>query len=250
MNKPLISIITVVYNDAPQLEETIRSVVNQPYSQFEYIVIDGGSTDQTVDIIKKYVNHISYWVSEKDNGVYDAMNKALAIAKGNWIYFLGSGDVLYPVLEQIAAMLTNDRIIYYGDVYRRDTNTVYDGPFSPFKFAVANICHQAIFYPADVFSKYRYNTKYKIQADYALNMQCYGDQAYRFHYLPVTICSYEGAGYSDTMLDLVFFKDKINLVKANFPLLVYAYALTRRTLAKIVKPNRRYKVKEAGIDGI
>jgi glycosyltransferase involved in cell wall biosynthesis len=73
MNMPLISIITVVYNSASTLEQTILSVINQTYKNIEYIIIDGGSTDGTVDIIKKYENHLAYWVSEPDKGIYDAM---------------------------------------------------------------------------------------------------------------------------------------------------------------------------------
>ena len=74
INHPLISIITVVYNGAKTLEQTIQSVINQPYNNIEYIIIDGGSTDGTLDIIKEYENHISQWVSEPDKGLYDAMN--------------------------------------------------------------------------------------------------------------------------------------------------------------------------------
>lgn len=95
-NKPLISIITVVYNGEKYLEETIRSVINQTYDNIEYIIIDGGSTDGTLDIIKKYEDKIDYWVSENDKGIYDAWNKALRVAKGEWISFVGADDFLYP----------------------------------------------------------------------------------------------------------------------------------------------------------
>ncbi len=91
---PLITIITVVYNGAKYLEETIQSVINQTYPNVEYIIIDGGSTDGTLDIIKKYEDYIDYWVSEKDKGIYDAMNKALSVSQGEWIGFLGSDDIL------------------------------------------------------------------------------------------------------------------------------------------------------------
>jgi len=235
MNGPLISVITVVYNAANKLEKTILSVTGQHYPNIEYIIIDGGSTDGTLDIIRKYQSKITYWESAPDNGVYDAMNKGVKKATGQWVYFLGAGDVLYSVIDRVAERLVGPNTIYYGDVYREDTKTLYDGRFSPFKLAVSNICHQSIFYPESVFSKYAYDTRYKIQADHVLNMQCHGDKHYRFEYMPLTICIYEGDGYSATALDKPFFADKIKLVKNNFSLPVYLYALARRIIARILK---------------
>ena len=94
-DNPLISIITVVYNGEKYLEETIQSVINQTYDNVEYIIIDGGSTDGTIEIIKKYEENINYWVSEKDSGIYDAMNKGIKIANGKWINFMNAGDIFY-----------------------------------------------------------------------------------------------------------------------------------------------------------
>lgn len=91
-NKPLITIVTVVLNNKKNIEETILSVINQSYSNLEYIIIDGGSTDGTLDIIKKYENKIDYWISEKDKGIYFAMNKACKLALGEGLCFLNSGD--------------------------------------------------------------------------------------------------------------------------------------------------------------
>ena len=84
-NNPLISVVTVSYNAVLTIEQTILSVINQTYPHIEYIIIDGGSTDGTVDIIKKYANRIAYWVSEPDKGIYDAMNKGVVVATGEWI---------------------------------------------------------------------------------------------------------------------------------------------------------------------
>ena len=91
-NKPLISIITAVFNGEKYLEQTIKSIINQTYKNFEYIIIDGGSTDGTLEIIKKYEDKISYWISEKDKGISDAFNKGVTAAKGDYINFQGDGD--------------------------------------------------------------------------------------------------------------------------------------------------------------
>lgn len=90
-----ISVITVCYNAVSSLEKTILSVLNQTYSNIEYIIIDGGSTDGSVDIIKKYIDRLAYWVSEPDNGVYDAMNKGVCAASGDWVNFMNAGDSFY-----------------------------------------------------------------------------------------------------------------------------------------------------------
>ena len=94
MNNFKISIVTVSFNAVKTIEQTILSVINQTYENIEYIIIDGGSTDGTIDIIKKYEDQISYWVSEKDKGIYDAMNKGIDIATGDYVYFIQSADVL------------------------------------------------------------------------------------------------------------------------------------------------------------
>ena len=94
MNTPKITIITVSYNCVDTIEKTILSIINQTYSNIEYIIIDGASTDGTVDIIKKYQDRITYWVSEPDNGIYDAWNKGIKASNGEWISFVGADDIL------------------------------------------------------------------------------------------------------------------------------------------------------------
>lgn len=113
-NKPLISIITVVFNGEKYLEETIQSVINQTYDNVEYIIIDGGSSDRTLDIIKKYENKIDYWISERDNGIYDAMNKGIRVSSGEWVSFLGADDFLKKnAIESYLNALNGDLKIKY-----------------------------------------------------------------------------------------------------------------------------------------
>jgi glycosyltransferase involved in cell wall biosynthesis len=112
--EPAISIITVVYNARELLEKTIHSVVNQTFKNLEYIIIDGKSTDGTVDLIRKNESHIRYWISEPDKGIYDAMNKALRVAKGNYVWFINAGDLIESdnTLESIFASSPDADVIY------------------------------------------------------------------------------------------------------------------------------------------
>ena len=106
-SKPLFSIITVVYNNEKYLEETIKSVVNQKFQNFEYIIIDGGSSDKTLDIIKRYDSQIDYWISEKDKGIYDAFNKGMSLAKGDFIGIVNSDDTYFDSALEIIAKYIN-----------------------------------------------------------------------------------------------------------------------------------------------
>lgn len=233
MNAKL-SVITVTFNAEKYLEQTILSVVNQKYSNIEYIIIDGGSTDNTVDIIKKHETKIAYWVSEKDKGVYDAMNKALEVITGDWVYFLGAGDILFNLLDKVAEKFVDKKIIYYGNVYRNDLLSIHNGKISPFRFSYENICHQSIFYPIDAIKKYRFDLRYKICADHDCNMKLYGDKNYTFKYLPIIICNYDGDGFSHNNYDFPWFKDRMGIIKKNFPLIVYIYANIRYKIADLL----------------
>lgn len=112
-----ISVVTVCYNSVDTIEETMLSVLNQTYPDVEYIIIDGGSTDGTVDIIKKYAGRVAYWISEPDKGIYDAMNKGIAAATGDYINFMNSGDRFAStnVIENCFSNLRGTPIIIYGN---------------------------------------------------------------------------------------------------------------------------------------
>lgn len=231
---PFITIITVVYNGSKTLEQTIQSVISQKYDNFEYIVIDGRSTDGTVDIIKKYEADIATWISEKDKGIYDAMNKGIRYAKGAWIYFLGADDLLREnILHDISGFLTDERCIYYGNVKYIMASRIYDGKFGMFKLATRNISHQAIFYPAKVFEKEIYQLEYKYLADYVLNLKMF--KFYRFNYLPMVIADYNDTGASASNIDTQFISDRFKILKEVFPFYVYGYARIRTFLKKVIK---------------
>ncbi|MEP6844368.1 MAG: glycosyltransferase family 2 protein [Panacibacter sp.] len=162
-NLPFISIITVVYNGASFLEATIQSVISQGYGVIEYIIIDGASTDGTIEIIKKHEHKLSYWISEPDKGIYDAMNKGIEKATGSFVYFINCGDTLLS----IPGDLRNSEADMF--CFPVETNTGLRKPKLGFTFFLTNtLPHQGIFYKksADVF----FDCTYKVFADYALNI--------------------------------------------------------------------------------
>lgn len=127
-NKPAISIITVVFNGVQFIEATIQSIINQTSKDFEYIIIDGGSTDGTIDIIRKYDDHISKWISEPDNGLYDAMNKGIELASGDFLWFINAGDEIYnsEVIHKFITENFTQADIIYGEalIIDEDRNDV------------------------------------------------------------------------------------------------------------------------------
>jgi glycosyltransferase involved in cell wall biosynthesis len=122
--EPTISIITVVFNGEDKIEDTIKSVINQLYKNIEYIIIDGKSTDNTVNLIKKYDNYIDVLISEPDDGIYDAMNKGLNIANGDFVYFLNCGDIIleFDTIEKVSQLVKEnpDKKLFYSDVINFD----------------------------------------------------------------------------------------------------------------------------------
>lgn len=233
-----ISIITVVYNAIDSLEETILSVINQNFDDFEFIIIDGGSTDGTLDIIKKHQDQITLWISEPDSGIYDAMNKGICKAKGDFIYFLGGDDLLYSesVLEKISSRLKDNKKVYYGNVHFKKRNIIYDGKFNALKIVTRNISHQSIFYPKHIFKNYIYDTKYKIFADYELNLKLYGNSSYSFEYIPLTIALFNDKGISGSnALDINFENDRLKIIKNNFPFWIFLYRIMRDKISKFIQ---------------
>jgi len=188
--KPLLTIIVAVLNRANCFENCIKSILGQSYDNVEFIVIDGVSTDGTLDLLRKYDQQIDYWVSEPDQGLYYAINKAVDIATGDWLYFIGSDDVLMDSLSAMVPYLKSDRTIYYGDVYGMGRKRVYNGPFTRYRISAHGIKHQGMFFPKEVFSTLRYDVSYKIGADWDLSLRCLIDQSYSFIYIPELIAAY------------------------------------------------------------
>jgi len=171
--KPVLSVITVVYNNVKHIERTLRSVINQTYSPIEFIVIDGASDDGTFAILEKYKNHFSQFISEPDKGIYHAMNKGLAIAKGDYVIFVNSGDEFHEpqTVEQVFSTQAFADI-YYGETEMINESLKSQGKrrhkapeklsLKSFKHGMS-VCHQAIYIKRSITKPY--DTKYQLSAD-------------------------------------------------------------------------------------
>ena len=198
MEKSLkISIITVCYNAAEHFEEAIESVLSQDYDNFEYIIIDGGSTDETLDIIRKYEDRLAYWVSEPDNGLYDAMNKGIEQASGDIIGMINADDYYFPdAFKKVAAAFEGkslDTNIFWGDIMHGDERVlgwrdwnVKRGAFAP---------HPSMFCPKKIYDQIgTYNLKYKILADYDFMYRAINHYHVKHIYLAENIAFFRPGG--------------------------------------------------------
>jgi glycosyltransferase involved in cell wall biosynthesis len=169
-SSPLISIITVVYNCVNTLEETILSVINQDFDNFEYIIIDGGSTDGTIEIINKYQDKIAKFISEPDNGIYDAMNKGLSHSNGQWVNFMNAGDLFYKknILTNIFTAENLNFDMIYGNVCFFDENQCFilNTKSNKYKINLNAINHQSVFIKKNIHNPF--SSEYKISADHNL----------------------------------------------------------------------------------
>lgn len=171
MDYPKISIITVSYNGKDFIEKTIKSVLSQKYSNFEYIIIDGGSTDGTLDIIRKYSKHLAFWISEPDGGIYDAMNKGLEHVSGEWVNFMNVGDEFVndrTLVNVFSRELPSDVKVVYGNTlndFGSYTNVHKAEDAAVLRDRLA-FSHQASFVSTGFY--WRFNLEYKIAADYDL----------------------------------------------------------------------------------
>lgn len=173
MSQPSLTIITVVYNNVRDIERTIRSVIGQTYPYIQYVIVDGKSTDGTLEIIKRYAEQVSNWVSEPDKGIYDAMNKGLARATGDYVLFMNSGDELYAsdTVERVFAAAPGADI-YYGETELFNDEWESLGlrrhhipehfTWRSFRFGM-NISHQAIYIRRTITEPY--DTQYELSAD-------------------------------------------------------------------------------------
>ncbi len=235
---PLISIIIVTYNAEKHLERCLNSIVEQGYKKIELIIIDGASTDGTIDILKKYNNHISYWKSEPDTGIYNAMNKGIDQITGGWVIFLGSDDYLFPGFSEMASYLKRTDTIYYGACLWG--NQILGERFTRYRLTKECICHQGIFYPSEVFKQYKYNEQYKVSSDYLLNIQCWADQSFKKHYFPILVTNFSQGGASQLYEEVDFKKVFPSIIRKYFGTWIYLRYLWKcRKAKRLVRKNEQ-----------
>lgn len=260
---PLLSIITVVRNCEEFIEQTIESIVNQSCANIEYIVIDGDSSDRTLEIIKANEDKIDYWISEPDKGIYDAMNKGIGFATGEWINFMNAGDEFFNfnVCKFISdELLISKHDVIYGDFVSQneDYHSLILVKAKPLSLIWKGMIfsHQSCFCKLELLQNQLFNTKYKIAADYNLFLELFLSNK-SFYYLPIPISKGLSGGISYSNINTYIEEIKIihsqkpytiKLIYFVIPLII---SLCRRIFgSRMTKFIRKIKWKIRGIDVI
>ena len=197
-----ISVVTVVYNAVAVLEDTILSILGQTYTELQFIVIDGGSIDGTLDVLKRYHSRIDVLISEPDNGIYDAMNKAIPLCNGDWTIFMNVGDIFYSpdTLDHLFSCINHKgvSIIYGNHIAAYGSLQVFKYP-RPLKdlWKGMTIQHQSIFVRTEILRNRSFNLTYKFAADYDLFYECYKN-GYKIEHIDTFISIVEAKGFSES----------------------------------------------------
>jgi glycosyltransferase involved in cell wall biosynthesis len=207
-----VTIIIPTYNAGLTLKKCLESILSQKFESYEVVIVDGLSTDNTIDIIKHFTdlsNNIRF-ISEKDKGIYDAMNKGITRAQGEWLYFLGSDDCLIDssVLSKVAEQFNDDCDLIYGNTIWVPENYIDKGEKSLSQLLQFGINHQRIFYRKSLFDRYGdYNKSYKIAADFDLNIRFFCNDSIKKKYIDCTITKYHSRGISSVTFDDALWSD-------------------------------------------
>lgn len=229
------SIIIPTFNSSLTLRFCLKSLIIQEYTHFEVLIIDGNSSDNTYDIVKEFKDKRINYYSEPDKGVYDAMNKGISLAKGKWLYFLGSDDEFYDknILTNVSKFIeiNKDINVVYGNVeFKKNrpvwskNSSIYDGEFNIDKLKSKNICHQSIFYNRNFILKnnLKYLLRYPICADWDFNLNLWF--LTEFKYLDFTIAYFAADGISSTLIyDPFFLEKKMKIALYTKKYLLYIY---------------------------
>jgi len=213
------SIITINFNNREGLELTINSVINQTFRDYQYIIIDGGSTDGSVEIIKKYAEKIDYWISEPDKGIYNAMNKGIGHAVGDYLNFMNSGDAFHTesVLKDIAEMNYDEDIIIGGfyDNEKKIKHIIPQQDVTLLTLLKHSINHQATFYKRELFSKRLYDESYEILADSKFNFTSIIHNNCSVKLLDCIVANYDTNGVSSNYDNMK--KERTRMLEELFP---------------------------------
>lgn len=253
-----LSIITINFNDAEGLERTLKSVVSQSYSGFEYIVIDGGSSDESPNLIKEYAGKISFWVSEPDRGIYHAMNKGIARANGEYLLFLNSGDVLLEsnTLEENIKFLEYFDLIYFNTMLKDEEKEfvkVYSSDLSIDYLINDTIPHQGTFIKKSLFDKIgMYDETLKINSDWKFFLLALIRYNCSYKKIEKTLSVFYLGGISSRSENqALLFSERKTVLENEFPMIKFLYdehvkvsneyKAMRRDL-KDYKLSRKYKL--------
>lgn len=222
-----LSVITINYNNCEGLSKTIQSVVNQTWKEFEYIIIDGGSTDGSVDVIKKYADKITYWVSEPDKGIYHAMNKGIDVAKGEYCLFLNSGDSLFDkrTFSEVSVELNGADVI--TGTLMLDSGTFCLSPTEvtiPYLYKdCGSLSHPSSFIKSHLLKKYHYDEELKIVSDWKFFIQVLIMDGVSYKSISQIISIFDCTGISSNSEMLL--KERHYVLENDFPKSIYTYFL-------------------------
>ena len=209
-----LSIITVNLNNRDGLQKTIDSVVSQTFKDFEWIVIDGGSTDGSKELIEQYSEHFAYWVSEPDKGIYNAMNKGIKVAKGEYLQFLNSGDWLWEndTLNKVFSSTPNEDILY-GNWVQKD-GILFSAPhkLDAIYFFRSTLSHQAVFIKRSLFSHEMYDETLKVASDWKHLLSSIVIANHSYKALDITIVGEQDGESYDSNLCWIERKDVLKKV--------------------------------------
>ena len=237
-----VSVITVCFNAIRGIEKTIQSVLSQSYPEIEYIVIDGGSNDGTVDVIRKYSESLFYFVSEPDNGIYDAMNKGVKVATGEWINFMNAGDCFFNN-RSVEQVFENEILSSVDVVYGFQVHVFSFGRYVRKRLSLSNFHagmpfgHEASFVRSEIMKSHDFCTSFKILADYNFFYQLYVKGG-SFHFVNVIVTIYdniEGASSSDKNALLIL--DEFAKIKGTYNTSSYKKARNIKRIKLIIKKS-------------
>ena len=220
MIKPKLSIIIPSYNNADKLTFLLDSIKSQQFSNFEVVVIDGNSSDNTLEVINEYGSLVSYYVSEHDKGIYDAMNKGIRVSKGEWLYFIGCDDEFYSptALLDVFKQEEANTSVMYAQIFNK-TKQKKEGEIIHTKaeLITTSIWHQSVFYRKSVFDKFGlYDLNYKIAADVVFNLSSFSQIFDEWRFIPVVVSVFSGDGISSHTIDLHYHENQKTLFKKWF----------------------------------
>jgi glycosyltransferase involved in cell wall biosynthesis len=248
---PLVSIITVNYNSGSTIEQTIKSVINQTYLNINYIIIDGGSQDDSLNIIQRYKSYLKYWKSERDNGIYDAMNKGIkAISEyDSYILFLNADDYLYSnsTIERIVSYFDNEDFIYGKILSIGESIQVFLGKELTLNDLPINmIQHQATFIKRSLFEELgNFNVSYKIAADYDFAVRVMKSN-YKYKFVNEVVAVMRMGGASSKIYQTTF-REKSQIIKIHYRGLTKTKALFFINFYEIPKHIVSNFLKELGV---